>query len=383
MSPVGNKNQARAFTLIELLVVIGLIAVLLGATLTIVPKVRKAVQGAQTSAQLAAIASAIQQYYNDFRAYPGPIPNSQLNSAYDSSSAPYISAATPATLAGTAGPAGMASFASAITLDPKHITGAENLVLGLCGGLHLVPQNTTPQTYTFEYHPDDIFTPDGITPLARGASNLGGIPRKQQAYISLNRGDISVPNNGVNNGAFTDEAGRAASDSMIPEFVDKFSNPLPILYFRTNVGSQAIAGFRNTNGTAAAIGSALTYTDPSSGNPVTVTAQYDLAQNIAYTNSTIGLIASNTNSMHGLKGLGNSSPMNDPIDTTAPGVFVPANGGSNGIAYFKDPTLNTANSTNTYQGTARQKDGFILISAGPDRQYGTRDDVIYPGPLQP
>jgi hypothetical protein len=54
------------------------------------------------------------------------------------------------------------------------------------------------------------------------------------------------------------------------------------------------------------------------------------------------------------------------------------------LAYFKDPTLNVVvGATNTFQGVPRQKDGFVLISAGPDRQYGTRDDIIYPGPLQP
>jgi hypothetical protein len=91
--------------------------------------------------------------------------------------------------------------------------------------------------------------------------------------------------------------------------------------------------------------------------------------------------------------------MTDPLDTNVGGTYVPGGPtsgstplvpGANALAYFKDPSLNTVNSvnvlqpnTNYTQGVARQKDGFLLISAGPDRQYGTRDDIIYPGPLQP
>jgi hypothetical protein len=29
-------------------------------------------------------------------------------------------------------------------------------------------------------------------------------------------------------------------------------------------------------------------------------------------------------------------------------------------------------------GQARAKDAYLLISAGPDNKYGTRDDIFYP-----
>jgi hypothetical protein len=35
------------------------------------------------------------------------------------------------------------------------------------------------------------------------------------------------------------------------------------------------------------------------------------------------------------------------------------------------------------QGTPRQKDSYILISAGPDRTYGTKDDIANFGEVAP
>jgi len=429
MSPVRSpaKKRPHGFTLIELLVVIFIIGILIAATLTIIPKVKTAVYGAQTSAQLATIATAIQQYYNDFKAYPGPLANNQLYTAVDSPAGeyqPYIpGAANSGHLVGvstdkldsTADPNNLAAvYFDTTSIMPMNITSSENLVLGLCGGLRLNTSMSPPQ---FEYHASDLLSVTitggggsaSATPLAKGPPSLNpASPRKQQAYLNINAGDLSIPNNKINMGQFTDSANRHAADSIIPEFVDKFGEPLPILYFRTNVGGTAIAGFRN----CATPGSNQPLVD-SNNNPLV--AQYDLDQNIAYTGcpsgssaivSTIGLKANNPSSMHGLQGLASTSaqvtgsaPMTDPIDTTVAGTYLPCGPstaspalvpGANALAYFKDPSLNTTTSANvgnsnsgTTQGTARQKDGFILISAGPDRQYGTRDDIIYPGPLQP
>jgi prepilin-type N-terminal cleavage/methylation domain-containing protein len=431
MSParVPIKNHPRGFTLIELLVVVFIIGILIAATLTIIPKVRLAVQGAQTSAQLAAIATAIQQYYNDFKAYPGPLANSQLYTAADANTTanePQIGgniltgvSAVPAT--DTTNASAPYMDASGSKLDPTHITGAENLVLGLCGGLRL---DTTRNPNVFEYDPGDLFavTMGGsssaptasVAPSPKGAQSLNpSNPRRQQAYLNVSPGDMSVPNFNTNMGQFTDSASRHSADSIIPEFVAKFGEPLPILYFRTNTGGTAIAGSRSTSQGANST-PLVQYFDDSGkviadANGNAMVPQYDLDENIAYTGyigkagppvtSTIGLRANNPNSIHGLQALAansaeasGSAPLTDPIDTNVGGTYVPCGPaspnallpGANALAYFKDPSLNTAGtSTNTYQGVARQKDGFVLISAGPDRQYGTRDDIIYPGPLQP
>jgi hypothetical protein len=54
------------------------------------------------------------------------------------------------------------------------------------------------------------------------------------------------------------------------------------------------------------------------------------------------------------------------------------------IAYFRDPSLNTpANNVSNETGTPRSKDSFILISAGPDRLFGTADDLTTFGSVIP
>src|ERR1039458_9486061 len=80
--PLPHRRQTRAFTLIELLVVIGIIAVLIGITVGVVSRVRRAAYGASTSAQLTTIANAIQQYYAYVHAYPGPLANTQLGGVF-------------------------------------------------------------------------------------------------------------------------------------------------------------------------------------------------------------------------------------------------------------------------------------------------------------
>jgi prepilin-type N-terminal cleavage/methylation domain-containing protein len=394
MSPVRAKNSTRAFTLIELLVVIGLIAILIAATLSVIPKVKRAVYGASTQSQLAAIATAIQAYYNDFHAYPGPLANNQLNWSYDSVPANQPGITVPNYSGSGTNFLGLGSLSpspfSNNNYNPQtgaqfsyKITSSQNLVLGLLGGLEF-QTNTSGQVTNFIYNPLDLFATDGVTPTPRGPSSLNpASPRRQQAYLQVKPGDISVPNVNANAGtgtSFIDEAGRSPNDAMLPVFLDKYGSPLPILYYRTNVGGTAITGLRSTS-TAGAYtdDSNNVLTDPNTG--ANLIAQYDLVQNLPYVQSQIGLVKS---AVHGLQGVGNSPNLTDVIDTTTGGVSTPSNNGKNGLAYFKDPSLNTNLSTNTNgQGVARQKDGFVLISAGPDRQYGTHDDLIYPGPLQP
>jgi type IV pilus assembly protein PilE len=403
---IRHPCDHRAFTLIELMVVVLIIGALLALTLTIIPKVKRAVYGAETQSQLSALAAAINQYYNDYKSYPGPLPNNQLCAGYDSSPiTPFSSSASPSTL--------LVAESTSIPqphnpygyFQPNNITGAQNLVLGLLGGLEMV-QTTANPTFTFEYNPLDIFAADGVTPAPRGPASLNtSNPRRQQAYISVKPGEISTPasNYGPTQNtpaSFADSAQRSpgdqlnggvTTDAMIPVFLDKYSEPLPILYYRTNVGATAIAGFRSsTPGYSSATigGSPLSYTD-SLGNTSSLLAQYDLSQNLPYTASAIGTLnptlhapLHNPNSIHGLIGLGetsNNGNLTDTIDTSVNGTYVPSNSGSNAIAYFADPSVNTTTNTNVHLGVARQKDGYLLISAGADRQYGTHDDQIFPG----
>ncbi len=55
--------------------------------------------------------------------------------------------------------------------------------------------------------------------------------------------------------------------------------------------------------------------------------------------------------------------------------------------YLRKPERRSANSNQCRPysniGVPRQKDGYILISAGPDRVYGTTDDLTNFGPVSP
>jgi prepilin-type N-terminal cleavage/methylation domain-containing protein len=383
---IVDRPRRHAFTLIELLVTIGIIATLIGILIPVIGKVRKAAYGASTSAQLSKIATAITAYHSDFRAYPGPLPNNWLG--YQYYTFPTAPPAQPPYWIDPSGNADQLQLATSNTTppsvtnfpQPNTITGAENLVLGLCGGLEL----NTAGGYTFEYNPWVIF-PDGINPGPKGASSLNyAKPKRSQAYVDLRPGEISHPDisNGGNNGQFTDEASRKAQDSVIPEFVDQYPEGLPIIYIRANAGGTAVCGI---GGKDDINGNALM--DPTTNQ--TVVPQYDLSGVLEYTLNSMsggvsGPIGIKPTQYHGLQGLNGGNPntyFTDTIDSAYKGY-----NGKNAIAYFKDPTNpgnTTSTNANTHGGNARQRDGYILISPGPDRIYGTSDDIIYPGTLNP
>jgi len=55
-------------------------------------------------------------------------------------------------------------------------------------------------------------------------------------------------------------------------------------------------------------------------------------------------------------------------------AHLPKDAPYNALPYFKNPTLNPYGTSNA-AGVPRNRDSFILISAGPDRIYGTLDDI--------
>jgi prepilin-type N-terminal cleavage/methylation domain-containing protein len=66
-----NHRRLSAFTLVELLVVIFIIALLSTLILVGVNRAQRSSRISKTKSELAAISSAIEQYHNDFRVYPG------------------------------------------------------------------------------------------------------------------------------------------------------------------------------------------------------------------------------------------------------------------------------------------------------------------------
>lgn len=140
---------------------------------------------------------------------------------------------------------------------------------------------------------------------------------------------------------FTDGSGFVATDTNVPEFLDGYdADPLPVLYLRANVGkTRVVAG--------------KTYFVSEDLN-----TQYDASELYPYTQQLGG------GTKHGLRALG-TDPVTDPIDPKNP---------NNAYPYFRSTTLS---------GSPRTPDGFILISAGPDRIFGTADDITSFGSVIP
>ena len=329
---IRNPKSAirNGFTLVEMLTVIGVIVLLVSILLPVVSAVRTKGHVAATQALLTRIATGIESYYADHKAYPGPFHNGQIFNG---------GVAAPATMTIVNQPPG----ARAPQWDAGKITQSENLVLGLLGGLKL---NTSGAGFTFDWQQVGS-GPMSLNPRA---------PKKHRSYMDkVNLSD----------GKYRDEAGEA-DDTDLPEFIDGFPYPMPILYMRANVGASGIvSNERSVTGTP-------------------TQEQYDLKQIKAYT-----LVEPGKNI-----GMGKEPPP----DSDYPNGQGPTNHLDRLKHGLREVTANTtivnpAPPGLTYKfpydlygfmrhpsmaNTPRQKDSYILISAGADRIYGTRDDAVYP-----
>jgi prepilin-type N-terminal cleavage/methylation domain-containing protein len=326
-----TRSRQTGFTLLELLVVLGIILILISILIPTVSKVRRSAQTAGVKAEIQNISGAIERFYQDQHQYPGPLPNSQIYTVTRGGTAPVITAVS--------GPA----------LTASNITQSENLVLGLLGGLTV--NSTGQQVY------DPSMVGQGMVSKA-----TGGI-KKFAPYMSRDPKILST-------GQYSDGAG-AADDTVIPEFLDSYPNQLPILYLRANTGASGVVSIAGKN--------------VDGNNQMT---QYDLCDILAYT---LGKDPSKTSIGEGKsinpKEYVNFSPA--PSSGFLPHGLRTVNSkatlvkGAAGYQYPYDafpylvsPSVAPSDPNNpNATGTPRSKDTYILISAGPDRVYGTADDV--------
>jgi prepilin-type N-terminal cleavage/methylation domain-containing protein len=312
----------RGFTLIELLVVIGIIAVLMSILIPVIGNVKKQSYNTATMSRINAIAQGIEQYRQVFEAYPGPLADNQLSIS-----------TTPGT--------GLTNNAAANAGGAT--TSSQNLVLGLLGGLQLVGSN--------------VNFNNGL--VGKGPQSLN--PLKVQTYQTFvdskvaGLDEVKSGNNWIPwaNGAHTvfpfqssikdvSPATTAATPTKKPEFVDAFPDPMPILYIRATLGATGVV------------------TDGTTVFPKSTVAAYDMRQLYPYTFAQLPIPTNNPPTYSPL--MTSSSPVN-PL--TKKYIELYAN------QYFGTPAPNN--------DQPRQKEAYLLISAGIDRMYGTKDDATNSG----
>jgi prepilin-type N-terminal cleavage/methylation domain-containing protein len=335
MQPARHPIRPRGFTLIELMVVIGIIVLLAAILMPVVSRVRQQAFNTNTQSQMQRIMQACESYYHDFNAYPGPIPNSQLANVIGAK----LTLTT--TGGGSVGP----------------ITSSENLVLGLfgllnpqtSGGAPLYNGNATAQTT--------------VLPPAHDVLSLNPLHPASYHYIDYVPEELSTgstPSGLTVNLLYAAGSGSAApTDTLVPEFVDRFSDPMPIIYTRAYVGNPGFAAAYNS----AAVTPAPQYNwlelGPYGSNLLSSqgggTWQLFTEQNqtTMYTTFTTGTTWPDTNAVS--------------YNDFWPSGWTPGSPWPAGNYYYANPNI---------AGSVRGKDGFILIDAGLDRTYGTLDDII-------
>lgn len=322
---IDRPHLRAGFTLVEVLTVIGILVILMAILLPVVSSVRRHGQEADTTSELSKIAVACSNYFHDYNAYPGPLAD-PLIFGFNNSATP---ATLPLTTDGTSTPL------------PQAINCSQNLTLGLLGGLR---KSTSGPTSVLD-----------LTLIPNGPRELSPTnPKQLSAYFDPPQTDLRVAN-----GQYSSDidnpivpTGAAAgfptkfdngSGAGIPEILDHFPLQHPIIYLRARAGHRTM------------VDSFMPTVNP----PPAPDPQYWSMEMSPFTYP------------------------NPAFSTTAPKD--PNN--NNTVLYpypqdfFVNPTLGTpvSGTPQTISGdqlTPRGKDSFILISAGYDGIFGTKDDII-------
>jgi len=321
MTPMHRPRSRHAFTLLEMLVVIGIITLLTAILIPVVSQVRMRAFVVQTQGEMQRIMIACQAYYHDFNAYPGPLANNQIVGAQN---------AVDSRL--TLDPQA-AALTSPPTFVSTGITSSENLVLGLLGVLSPYPSPPGPNIPTGLYMPPppkhDVMSLNYSRPMSYHF--LDFLPDELPAPVGSdyyaygsNKPASSPPTDLTGSTAAKNgtTAAEGCGDSTVPEFIDHIPTPMPILYLRAIPGATGVVD----------------------DGMQTTPAPYNYKQLVPYGFKNVNLP--------------DYQPLTGVIE---PGYAI------GWYTYFMNPSI---------PNQPRGKDAFILIDAGPDRLFGTKDDII-------
>jgi type II secretory pathway pseudopilin PulG len=276
----------------------------------------------ESTAMLSGLSSNIEQYYQVFQAYPGPAPVTQTTS---------VIADAP--------------------------TGTQNLLLGLSFTSYAAPKSLPSECKvaingTAVYI--DAANPMGPTDVANGGKQYG-------AFFTPTAKDLTA---GTQSGAvYTWSSGGIAGASVstaakMPTIIDRFADPLPILYYRKVPGVDGTATATGSKVTAQPAGNnsatARIVYDHGVANPPTTVASYYIDENVAYvgTSGTPANLVSPSGATFTQSGTLDANTLATDVATIVQGAPAP---------------------------NATARGGYVLISAGFDRVYGTSDDIVVVG----
>ena len=377
----SHPRRRRAFTLVELIVVIGIIALLVSILIPTVSAIRRAASGVTTSSYLTNLAAAAEAYRTEFGAYPGVLGDRQVGQVGSTGALNAIDSGIPVRHAGGDNLGSVHNqVGQGTTLEG--VTSTENLYLSLMGGLVL---DGTEVIYDPTRAGEGPLTlkPGGVAksfdPFYEASDDETS--RHTVGSVDVAFGAAASGDQGRVTGRFVDNAG-AAADSIVPEFVDRYNKPMPVLYLRpvsSRAGAPVAANPRASEGDSLNPGTyQLSHILGYTGNLGTLAnpSYIGEARNPLYIPHDRPAIATN----HGLQvaedndttngfslaqvGTGNATVDGDSVETFE--------GPYDAIPYLIDPSTGTG---------PRQANSFILISAGPDRIYGTKDDITNFGPV--
>jgi type II secretory pathway pseudopilin PulG len=226
----------------------------------------------------------------------------------------------------------------ASTGDPPRVevnmTQSEDLVLALLGGISFNPNKPLNDKDAFTYVPDRL----GKGPVTC-RPNLP--PIAKNPYMTLKDSDLTPRNAAgdymaadMESQLFMKTSAPPQQDSKAPEFVDQYSTPRPIIYIRANQNiPRGAAPQQNI-----------------------ITKKGNFNPNFAYNWDTFGIYMRPA-TVNGEAKADFLYKLNSTDNQTDQRF----------LDYFTGPD----------KFTPRNANGYLLISAGADRQFGTPDDIVF------